>query len=399
MSTAVATEEVVVSDILDSPEAGSIQFYSQEQQALLIGEIHAAWETCRKAVEAGDKDLIRALHISAKLHDQSTDFKKIQKNLHKHKSYFPLGQNIDPGKIKPRLVAVKEKSLEEDLFRITRSYWSMPYSKGYGRRLRFILIDEHHEAVIGIIGLQSPSADLACRDQYLGIEKDKKLELVNNTLDAYTIGATPAYAALLGGKLVAGFLHSEEIRKQYWRVYGNKRTTLLNRKTPQPLLAITTASAFGKSSIYNRLKYNETLLAKPLGYTKGYGTLHLESIYPKIVDFLKFSGKHVPAGFGNGPKVRWQNIIKGLAELGISRDYLAHGLKREIYIFEFVDNLIEVCRNGETPNMTRFDDNGWSEYWKEKWGVPRSLKNSHWKSVDSVSEILRAIPQREAIVS
>lgn len=399
MSTAVATGKFLGSDAEDSPKGGLIELYSQEQQAILVNEIHTAWEACRKAVETGNKDLIRELHINAKLHDQSTDYKKIQKSLLKHQKYFPNGKYIDPQKIKPRLVAVKERSLEEELFRITRSYWSMPYSKGYGRRLRFVLIDDYHEAVIGIIGLQSPSADLACRDTYLGIAKEKKLELINNTLDAYTIGASPVYAPLLGGKLVAGFLHSEEIRRHYWRVYGNKRTTLLNRKTPQPLLAITTASAFGKSSIYNRLKYNGSLLAKPLGYTKGYGTLHLESIYPKIVDFLKSSGKHVPAGFGNGPKVRWQNIIKGLAELGISREYLAHGLKREIYIFEFVDNLINVCQRGETPNVTRFDDENWSEYWKEKWGIPRSIKNPQWQSVDSLSEILCAIPQRQSTVS
>ena len=259
----------------------------------------------------------------------------------------------------------------------------MPYSKGYGRRLRFVIIDKYHKSVVGIIGLQSPSADLSCRDMYLGVAKDKKLEVINNTLDAYTIGATPVYAALLGGKLVAGLLHSEVIRKQYWALYGNKRTTQLNRRVPQPLLAITTASAFGRSSIYNRLKDDSCLLAKPLGYTKGFGTIHLEELYPRIVQWLKYTERHVPAGFGNGPKVRWQNIMRALVDLGISREYLSHGLKREVFIFELVRNIHSVCQDGAVPDVTSFNDVVWLNFWKNRWAIPRSERDERWKSIDA----------------
>lgn len=358
---------------------------------LLREEIHKAWTLCRDSIATGNKEIIRGFHLAAKKWDRSVDYIQLQKKLERYKDYFPHGQSIDPRKIQAELVLVTERSLEENLFKITRGYWSMPYSKGYGRRLRFLVMDRYHNAVIGIIGLQSPSADLACRDKYLGASKLKKLELVNNTLDAYTIGATPAYAALLGGKLVAGLLHSEKIRQHYWRLYGSKRTTQLNRRIPQPLLAITTASAFGRSSIYNRLKDESRVLASSLGYTKGYGTIHLEELYPQLVEWLKATGRHVPAGFGNGPKVRWQNIMRALLDLGISRDYLSHGLKREVFIFELVKNLRAICVDDATPDIASFDDVQWVEYWKERWGVPRSIRDEQWKSVDSYEIIKNSL--------
>lgn len=350
---------------------------------ILCEEIHKAWALCRDSIATGDKDVIRRFHLAAKKWDRSVDYVQLKSKLERYKEYFPHGSTIDPSKIDAELVLVQERTLEESLFKITRGFWSMPYSKGYGRRLRFVVMDRYHKAVIGIIGLQSPSADLACRDKYLGIAKADKLELVNNTLDAYTIGATPAYAALLGGKLVAGMLHSEKIRQHYWRLYGNKRTTQLNRRVPQPLLAITTASAFGRSSIYNRLRDESRSLAKSLGYTKGYGTIHLEELYPQLVDWLKSTGRHVPAGFGNGPKVRWQNIMRALLDLGISREYLSHGLKREVFVFELVHNLQAVCSGGATPDIVNFNDDSWVGFWKERWAIPRSLRDERWKSVDT----------------
>lgn len=363
----------------------------EEMRALLSEEIHNAWDLCQKSSEAGDKDTIRSLHLAAKRYDRSVDYISLQDQLSKLSQYFPHGREIDPSKIKTELILVKERSLEEKLFKISRGYWSMPYSRGYGRRLRFVLMDTYHEAVVGIIGLQSPSADLACRDKYLGSPKEKKLEFINNTLDAYTIGATPAYSALLGGKLVAGHLHSEKIRQAYWALYGHKLTTQLGRRVPQPLLAITTASAFGRSSIYNRLKYVDRVLATSLGYTKGYGTIHLEQLYPRIVEWLKISGRHVPAGFGNGPKVRWQNIMRTLSDLGMPRNYLSHGIKREVFIFELANNLIEVCRDDALPDMARFDDQLWSEYWMERWCLPRSTRDERWKTVDTKNLILSAL--------
>lgn len=344
----------------------------------LPDDIRNAWLQCREAVASGDKTLVRRLHVAAKKWDHEVSYTDLIADLKRFGSYFPNAVRINPERIDPVLVPVRKRTLEARLFRIVRGYWSMPYSKGYGRRLRFLVMDKHHQAVIGIIGLQSPSADLACRDTYLDVPKDQKLSVVNNTLDAFTVGATPAYAPLLAGKLVAGFLHSPIIRQEYWRTYGNRRTTQLKKRIPQPLLAITTASAFGRSSIYNRLRFHDRLLAQPLGFTKGFGTLHLEGLYPKMIDWLKASNRHVPAGFGNGPKVRWQNIMRTLVDLRISKEYLEHGLRREVFIFELVHNLLDVCQANAVPDITEFDDQAWANYWKERWCLPRVARDSTW---------------------
>jgi hypothetical protein len=117
----------------------------------------------------------------------------------------------------------------------------------------------------------------------------------------------------------------------------------------------------------------------------------LEQLYPKIVEWLKSTGRHVPAGFGNGPKVRWQNIMRTLNDLGISRKYLSHGIKREVFIFELVHNLIEVCRDDAIPDMAKFDDQLWTDYWRDRWCLPRSVRDERWRSVDTQEIMLSAL--------
>ena len=351
------------------------------EDAALSHVIQEAWSQCQAAVKANDRARLRALHLSAKAHDKITNFALLRREFELLRRYFPNPTCIEPSQIRPRMVPVRPRTLEERLFKITRGYWSMPYSKGYGRRLRFLVVDDAHDAVIGAIGLQSPSADLACRDNYFDVLRDDKLAVVNQTLDAYTVGAAPAYAPILGGKLVAGFLCSPVIRQEFWRTYVHRPTTQLRRRSDLPLLAITTASAFGRSSIYNRLRHGERLLARSLGYTRGYGTIHLEAIYPQLVEWLRCRRKLVPGGFGNGPKVRWQNITNALIGLRAPMKWLEHGLQREVFIVELVNNFLDVCRNGATPDPIAFDDAIWGSYWLERWALPRVARNPEWHEI------------------
>jgi hypothetical protein len=357
--------------------------------------IEAATDRVRKAVASNDKAAIKALHLRAKAVDPLTDYKNLRRLFSRLRRYFPQPARIEPSRIKPCVIPVTQNSLEEKLFKIARGYWSMPYSKGYGRRIRFVVMDAHHEALIGVIGLQSPSADLACRDRYLDVPRDKKLAAVNNTLDAYTVGATPTYAPLLAGKLVAGYLCSPRIRQEYWRTYGHRETTQLKERVPQPLLAITTASAFGRSSIYNRLRNADRMLARPLGFTQGFGTLHLEEVYPTMVEWLHQANKHVPAGFGNGPKVRWQNICNTLVGLRLPMAHLSHGIQREVFLFELVNNLRDVCLNGATPDPVLFDDKAWGDYWLDRWALPRASRNPEWYEFDAPSLLRDALNIKE----
>jgi len=360
----------------------------------LAEEIVQAWERTQLAVKGQHKAALRALHVSAKRHDEGLDLRGLKRDLRLYGNYFPEPSSIDPSLVDPELIPVgPHRSLEGRLFRLLRSYWSMPFSKGYGRRLRFLVMDRHHQAVIGLIGLQSPPADLLCRDRHFGATKENKLALANTTMDAYTVGASPTYAPLLGGKLVAGLIHSEKIRQAYWRAYGSSETLLDGRRLSQPLLAVTTTSAFGRSSIYNRLKFQEQPLARSLGFTKGYGTVHLEALYPHIAAWLKDRDMHVPAGFGNGPKVRWQNVTRALIQLKIPRTYLSHGIAREVFIFEFASNLEKVHRSDVVPEMRSFNDGAWADFWKERWCLKRAASHPEWSAVNVREQMEAALNQ------
>jgi Domain of unknown function (DUF4338) len=352
-------------------------------------EIERCGETLARAIKSGDKAAVREFHLLAKAASEVHEPATAVRLLERYRRYFKPAKLIDPAKISPHLMLVEPRSRWEDLFRLGRAYWSMPYSKGYGRRLRYVLFDEYHESVIGLVGLQSPAADLACRDDLFSFPTDRKLQLVNGMMDAYTVGALPPYSAILGGKLVAGFVASSTIQRDYWKQYGSRKTIMEKRRLQQPLLAVTTTSAFGRSSIYNRLNYSGRTLFEAIGYTKGYGTLHLEVLYPRIREWLKSRGEYTSGGFGHGPKVRWQNIQNALLALGLKGKLLEHGLKREVFLIRHVSNLVEAVNTGATPVSCSIDGAAFSEFWKERWALPRAESQTGWRDIDSV-ETLRS---------
>lgn len=359
--------------VTESTPSGTDSLAEQLKQ-----DIPSLWAQFQAAIQGDRKEYLQDLHRAAKAKTAEVNSRELIRLLARRNSYFRNGSLVTPSRIRPRLMLVEARTVWEDLFKICRAYWSMPYSKGYGRRLRFVVFDEEHEAVIGIIGLQSPPADLACRDKLFSYPKGRKLEYVNCMLDAYTIGAVPPYTHLLGGKLVASLVASADVRKAYWRAYANKRTLLDGKLLSQPLLAVTTASAFGRSSIYNRLKVGSRLIAEPIGWTKGFGTIHLESVYPLIEEWLDQKGLLVPAGFGNGPKVRWQNITTALHRLGLPAKCAEHGLKREVFLFRHVKNLEMVCSGAELPDPIQCEVEDLVAHWVERWAIPRSKRDQSW---------------------
>src|SRR3989337_111553 len=153
--------------------------------------------------------------------------------------------------------------------------------------MRFLLWDITHNCPFGLFALQSPVLKMSVRDNALGIP-NKELDIwVNRSMNAQRVGALPPYNELLGGKLVALGLTSNEIREAYKSKYENYETILKGRRMEPDLLFITTTSAFGKSSLYNRLKYREERVAECIGYTQGAGSFHIpEELYQDILKFL-----------------------------------------------------------------------------------------------------------------
>ncbi|MDM7327255.1 MAG: DUF4338 domain-containing protein [Thermosynechococcus sp. Uc] len=146
------------------------------------------------------------------------------------------------------------------------------------------------------------------------------------------------------------------------------------------LVALTTTSAFGRSSIYNRLNYKGVAIAESLGYTEGYGTFHLMELYPLLCEFLESQGISTRSGFGAGPKPKWQTMALALHKLGLSSDLLHHGVKREVFLFRLVDNLEAYMEGRDTePVYSNLPFSDLAAWWRERWLLPRAERVDGWR--------------------
>lgn len=326
------------------------------------------------------KVMARRLHEPARLTELARRQYWLRRKIPRYLPFFAEGDEVLPEKIEPALVEVEEK-WQHDLFRLARLTWSLPHSKGFGRRLRFLLIDAHNEKLIGILCLQSPPLSFPPRDKLFDYPDGRKTELVNQTMDIQTLGALPPYSRLLGGKLVALAAASNEVRIAYRRKYTGRKTEMEGRVIPAHLVALTTTSVFGRSSIYNRLYYRGEVVARSLGYTEGYGSFHLLRLYPQFRAFLEAQGVSTRGGYGTGPRRKWQTMVKALERLGFSSNLLKHGLQREAFLFPLIHNLKKYM-TGE-DNVPVFRDLPFQEltdYRRERWLLPRASRVDGWRA-------------------
>lgn len=330
------------------------------------------------------KRTYRRIQNHARLEHLAIHKRFLQDNLSKVKNYCKNGEDIDPDKISLELREVSSGSLEEILFRWWNLvWWSIPYQRSYGRQMRFLLWDVTHDMPFGLILLQSPVLKMSVRDRYLEIPNEELDLWVNKSMHAQRVGALPPYNEILGGKMVALALTANEIRDTYRRKYNSVKTILKGRIIEPDLLFITTTSAFGKSSLYNRLKYNGELVAKSLGYTKGSGTFHIpEELYREILEFLAKKGIDTSRGYGKGPSRKLKLISLAFKYLGIPK-FEYHGIKREVYLFPLVKNLKEVIKSKEEPIYIDRPFNKLVDYWKERWALSRVKRRSKWREFEA----------------
>jgi hypothetical protein len=112
-----------------------------------------------------DKAALRVLHASA------VEYRigKAKGGLVRHEARL-LGhvadhRSLDTAKIDPCVVQVHTQTEQELLFRWARLHWSIPISSGYGRRVRFLVVDRHNGKLIGLIGLGDPVFALGPREE------------------------------------------------------------------------------------------------------------------------------------------------------------------------------------------------------------------------------------------
>jgi len=202
--------------------------------------------------------------------------------------YIASGNEVEPNQIKPRLVQVEPDTIESKLFRYACLHWSIPISDGYGRRLRFLIFDDYNNKLIGLFALGDPVYAIKARDEWIGWDSKAKAARLYHVMDAYVLGAVPPYSRFLAGKLVALATVCDEVRKAFAKRYGNRASLISGKKRKPHLVLVTTTSALGRSSLYNRVKFKSRLVFRAAGFTGGWGEFHFsDGVYEDLSTFAR----------------------------------------------------------------------------------------------------------------
>jgi hypothetical protein len=201
------------------------------------------------------------------------------------------------------------------------------------------------------------------------------------------LGAVPPYSHLLCGKLIALLTTSDEIRYAFKKKYADKVSLIKNRPFDGRLALITTTSALGRSSLYNRIKYDGRLIFKSIGYTSGSGDFHFSNgLYKEIFHFAnrycKPTAKQV--NWGSGFRNKRELIRKVLQLIGLPYDLSYHKVKREIFMVPLAINTRDFLI-GRDEELKWYDMPIHSifEYFRERWLLPRARRNKKYLDFQS----------------
>lgn len=300
------------------------------------------------------------------------------------RKYFADGLDLVPERITPRLELVSAGTWQAKLFRLASLSWSVPVSRGYGRRMRFLVWDEQNDKLIGLIALGDPVFNLKVRDAAIGWTIEDREKLLVNMLDAYVLGAVPPYSLLLGGKLVASLLRTREIRDIFRSRYASSRGVISGKRKRPSLVVVTTTSALGRSSVYNRLSLDGFQILRSVGYTAGWGHFHIPDKLFSFVRRLLSAQGHKYAGnhrFGDGPNWRLRAVRQALSMAGLKANLLRHGIGREVFVCYLASNAREVLtgtakrpRYCNLPSVSEV-----AELARERWMVPRAVRRPEYR--------------------
>lgn len=332
-----------------------------------------------------NKEAIREMHRAQRENRIADNAAFISRSCSQLIKYFASGVDVDPASITPVLERVYSPTWQSDLFRLAALTWSIPVSNGFGRRLRYLVWDAQNDKLIGLIAIGDPVFNLAVRDDLIGWNVAERAARLVNIMDAYVLGALPPYNALLAGKAVACLVRSREIYDEFVQTYGNKSGIISGQQKKPRLLAVTTASALGRSSVYNRLKLDGTPYFKSIGYTRGWGHFHIpDDLFLELREYLRTIG-HQYADlhrFGQGPNWRLRTTRAALRALGLRDNLLLHGIKREVFYCQLASNATTILRTGkglpELSTLLCARDIG--ELALDRWLLPRAHRNSDYRS-------------------
>jgi len=336
-------------------------------------------------VDGGGKDIIRKLHAAQRDDRLRASQRFIEAKSNRLLKYFASGVDVDPCRIEPALERVSSSTWQGDLFRLASLTWSVPVSNGFGRRIRYLVWDRQNDKLIGLIAIGDPVFNLAVRDQLIGWDSRDRANRLVNIMDAYVLGAVPPYNALLGGKLVASLLRSRDLYDDFSKLYGATAGIISQQEKSARLLALTTSSSMGRSSVYNRLKLEGVQYLQPIGYTGGWGHFHIpDDLFSELRAYLReieheYADMH---RFGHGPNWRLRTTRAALDALGFKDDMLRHGIRRQVFLCQLADNAIELLKTGKgRPDLSSLlPASEVAQLAVSRWMFPRAQRRPEFKN-------------------
>lgn len=346
--------------------------------------------------EQPSKQAIRVSHMKQRIELFDHEREKLSKYWDEMPENFANGKEVNPEKIEPELEIVDSQGYSGFVFRYASLLWSVPVSKGYGRRIRYLVKDKQNGKLIGLFALNDPVFNLSARDSWIGWSTEDRKEHLVHVMDAYVVGAVPPYSYLLGGKLITSLIGSSEVSEYFSEKYRDTRGIISHKKKEPKLALVTITSALGRSSIYNRLKLvnqteypngdaNTEVIVEliKIGETKGYGHFHLSNGLFERIKLMLAAEDHKYAGghqYGDGPNWRFRVIRVGLDKLGLSKDVLRHGIKREIYGMPLCEDFRSFLTGKiKEPTINRPTASEIAYHAKIRWMIPRSRNHQDYQ--------------------
>jgi hypothetical protein len=142
--------------------------------------------------------------------------------------------------LQPRVRMVAPKNSDETDWNMIRVFsHTMEFDQNPGRFVRFLVYDEVTGKYLGATSLGSDVIAIACRDEWIGWDKDTKLQgkLNSSAIGTCIMATQPFGYNFLGGKLVASMLTTKVVSDTWERLYNNV------------LAGLTTTSLYGSESM------------------------------------------------------------------------------------------------------------------------------------------------------
>ena len=228
----------------------------------------------------------------------------------------------------------------------------------------------------------------------IALSAQKSKHIGSSILELNICGAIPPYNEILGGKLVALLATSPQVIADYRKRYSGRISEIASKVKgedvcrPAELVYIGTTSLYSiGSSQYNRLKIPQSVLGstydlewKKLGYTTGFGTLHISRATTiSLKEATNDGNNKVNHVFGEGPSPKLRLLSTSIRELLESnsedtKEFTKHAMSRIVYGINLAQNSSDYLLGYTNKPIYYADSDDYSigtrkiiKYWQIRW--------------------------------